>query len=114
MKRCKKMAVSFITVASTYHIAGRYSVLRQLRSSRLPHHAHPHACAQLSAVRGWAFFGFMVCRAFFLQILSLSARLAFGSAPQLGLAFAALVIGPFTLASANRQAGRRVLNLHLN
>lgn len=109
----QKMAVSFITVASAYHIADAIQcsgscVLRGYRITLIPMLVHSCLLCGVGLSLGSWFAGLFPADPFSL------GALGFWIGAAVGLAFAALVIGPFTLASANRQAGRRILNLHLN
>ena len=109
----QKMAVSFITVASAYHIADAIQcsgscVLRGYRITLIPMLVHSCLLCGVGLSLGSWFAGLFPADPFSL------GALGFWIGAAVGLAFAALVIGPFTLASANRQAGRRVLNLHLH
>ena len=97
------MAVSFITVASAYHIADAIQcsgscVLRGYRITLIPMLVHSCLLCGVGLSLGSWFAGLFPADPFSL------GALGFWIGAAVGLAFAALVIGPFTLASANRQA----------
>lgn len=103
------MAAGFITVVCWYHIADAIQcagscVLRGYRITLIPMLVQSFLLCGVGLSIGWWLAGFIPSSPFRLGALS------FWIGATVGLACAALVLGPFTLIAANRKAGRRALD----
>lgn len=108
----QKMAASFITVVCMYHIADAIQcsgscVLRGYRITLIPMLVHSCLLCGVGLSVGWWMSGFIPDSPFNL------GAMGFWIGATVGLTLAALVIGPFTLMAANRNAGLSRFNISL-